>query len=818
MKNRLLAYLILLPLILLLSTVSIKGWFVYAIMAVWGLCAVVLIVALGRTKYLSKIKKGLAVLVMAAVFCIVLGQQAFALKYSDEEFREMGEKIVKITNVPKEYRTNDQIRDLDETVKKYKEAAKERKIGKDSCPSTRQLTNSILNDCWLCDLVFVIVEATDKLATSFLNTVRDNDYALMLLAFGFAFWLVMRTLGFIMTLGMGDVGAYISDMFKRLLLVIVVAGILYMPVRSLVDLFVTPVFTFSASLVSSIQSANTSEMSAGERFNAVLIQKTTEGRSVFQCPYCRDLSENAPAVPAGQERYARFANSNLSRRVISPAFRNSLLCITCNVYAATAPATVLGEYLTCAGIKNSVSIPYTPIKFYSPQPFFLGVILTLCFFLISALFVFPLIENFFRVGFVIVLLPFFVVAYVFPSTRAYSKRAFQLLIYAMFVFLAISIFLVVLMEMFNSLFLGKGEKVATLVANNDAEGLVSYLGFSGSAVGMVIFYGSIFLVFVAWGLYKTLDEFCRTLTGISLTSAGGFEAVQSTWSGLKGTHSVIDTVYSARWAHSRSAEQNMKDDARVRGANKFHSTEAASRAIRSKTTLAVRRFEPAIRSAGNRFGDKAENFVNQKSQRLDRAIGSTGQKINSFLRQKATNAATQAQSPNASRLSKVFNLFKARALFASTYFVRGVARTGRVVGLFAGVVIGKVSKYTGIILGSVVAGSFKAVGLRLARSKYYHKTAALLTYTLPRDAKAVGAGATGVATSALLGGISGYQKLLARLKKNKNGQGNNSNGQSNGTPNGQGNNHPPKGKFVRAVEKLNIKAWRHYSKNTYRTW
>ena len=498
------------------------------------------------------------------------------------------------------------------------------------------------------------------------------------------------------------------------------------------------------------------------------------------------------------------------------------------------------------------------------QPFLLGGILTLCFFAISALFVFPLIENFLRIAFVVVLLPFFMVAYVFPSTRVYTKRAFQLLIYAVFVLLAITLFLAVLMEMFNSLFLGKGEKVATLLANNDAEGLVSYLGFSGMAVGFVVFYGSIFLVFVSWGLYKTLDEFCRSLSGVNLSSAAGFEAVQSVWGALQGTRSTIGTVYGAKWAHSKSAEENMKADARRRRANDFHSTETVARGIQMKTTMAVRRYDPKIQAAGERAGQRAENVVIATSQKVDNAIGKTGNTFKNYLTLKSQAAEMKANNPNNSRLFKAFNLFTARALFASTYAVRGVTQAGRIVNLFAGVIVGKVSKYTGIILGNVGAGLFRTVGLRLAKSKYYNKTAALLTYTLPRDAKAAGAGVAGLGTSALLGGISGYQKLSARLKKNingqgnsqGNGQGNNSNGQGNsqgnnsngqgngqgqgsgqgnnsngqgngqgqgsgqgnGTPNGQNNNRPPKGRIVRRIEKFNIKMWKHYSKNTYRSW
>ena len=103
-------------------------------------------------------------------------------------------------------------------------------------------------------------------------------------------------------------------------------------------------------------------------------------------------------------------------------------------------------------------------------------------------------------------------------------------------------------------------------------------------------------------------------------------------------------------------------------------------------------------------------------------------------------------------------------------------------------------------MGNVSGTVFRKAGLRLARSKYYNKTAALLTYTLPQKIKAGAAGAVGAGTSALLGGVSGYRKLSARLR-GKNGQ----------PP-------PPKGKFIRKVERLNIRAWRYHSKNTYRPW
>ena len=810
MMSRLLTYFILVPLILLLSTVSIGGWFPYVITAIWVSCALVIFVAYKRVKYLSKIKKGLVVFLMAVVLLFSLGgEKSFAM--SDKQFDACQEEIMKLEEIPEELRTDDQKKRLTELLEDYKKEIKKRNKGDRACPTAQQMVKNVLADCWLCDMVYVIVESTDRLASSFLNVVREKEYALILLAYGFAFWLVMRTLGFILTLGMGDVGAYITDLFKRLLMVIVVAGFLHMPVRSLVDFFVTPVFTFSAALSSSIQAANTSK--EGEEFSNILARKV--GATSLQCSYCQELGENAPAVPKGQSKYANYTNKVLSKRAISPAFRNSLLCITCNVYALTAPATVLGEYMECAGIEDFKPILggldkitgwFTGIHigFYNLALFIPGVILYLCFFAISAIFVFPLIENFFRIGFVIVLLPFLVVAYAFPSTREYTKRGFRLLLYAMFVFLAISIFLTVLMGIFNSLFLGKAERVATMIAENRANELAKYFFFSAKPYGAIIFYGSILLVFLAWQLYKTLDEFCRTLTNINLTSSGGFEAVQSTWGGLSGMRSVIDTVYSAPWSSSSTAVDNMKRDARIRGANPYHSSEAISRAIRSKTAATARHYEARIKEKGERLGEKASRGASLLTEKADKKIYAGGRGLNNFLTRKGTELLSRSNNANASKFSKASAAFAGHILLGSRRAVYGVSMAVRFVNVLGGAVLAKVS-YVGVrLLGSASAGIVKKSGMWLSRNKYFTKTSALLLHKVPQRLKARAGDLVHMTTFAMLGGISAYYKIASRLKGNKNtlNPEGPANGRSGGEQTGQGGSGDTKRTFRQRLSRL----------------
>ena len=897
MKNRLLAYLILFPVILLLSIAPIGKWLSYITATVWVLCGVVVFIAYKRIKYLSKIKKGLVILLMTIALLVSFGsEKSFAM--TDEEFSECQRQILELTEIPEGLRTNDQNRKLEKLLEEYKKEVKERNKGDKACPTAKQMIKNVLSDCWLCDVVYVIVESMDKLASSFLNKVRQGEYAVLLMCFGLAFWIVMRVLGHIMTLGMGDTGSFITELVKRGLLVCLLAFFIHMPIRKMVDLFITPVFTFSAALSNSIQAANTSK--EGEEFSNILTRKS--GVSSFQCSYCNQLGSSASAVPDGESKYAAYTNRVLDNRAISPAFRNSLLCITCNVYALTAPASVLGEYMMCAGIEDFTPIlgPLDKITgwftdvhigFYNLPLYITGLILYICFFVVSAIFVFPLIENFFRIGFVIVLLPFLIAAYAFPSTRVYTKRGFQLLLYAMFVFLSISIFLTVIMAIFNSLFLGRADTVATMIVNNDANGLSRYFFFSPLPYGSVIFYGSLLLVFLAWQLYKTLDDFCQQLTGVNLTSSGGFDAVQSAWGSLVATKSVIDTVYNAPWAPSARAERNMKQDARLRGANPYHSTESIAKGIESRTASTARRYEGKIKEAGERLSDKAKSNVSLLNQKVDNTLATAGQSLSAFLTRKGAEWTSRSNDSNASKLSKTTSLFVGAILLGSSHLVNGTSKGVRFVTSLGGALLEKVAGPGIRLLGEGLGTLTKKVGIRLSKEKYYTKTVALLGYKLPQKVKTKAADLVYTATMIALGGISGYHKLVARLKGNKdtlnpNGSANGSGEQTNkeetakkttfkekmsrlfvfpvlfgqtkkknkdedekrkdnrkpeekknetndrrrsgpdgkgqGGPNGtgkgqQGSGVRVKSEFEKELERINIKAFKYYSRNTYRS-
>ena len=128
-----------------------------------------------------------------------------------------------------------------------------------------------------------------------------------------------------------------------------------------------------------------------------------------------------------------------------------LFCMTCKAYKETAPFIAMGQLFVSHSWDNRVNI--TTFKLLDnvpgisstkiiPQPlsmFFIGLALVICFSWVSAVVGFRLLDVFLRIGFIIILTPLFVTAFVFPITRQYTKRGWDFLVHAILSIFAVTI-------------------------------------------------------------------------------------------------------------------------------------------------------------------------------------------------------------------------------------------------------------------------------------------------------------------------------------------------------------------------------------------
>lgn len=709
---------------------------------IWIVALPLIIILLGLGIYKTyTLKKGKYILFLSLFISSFLLAapsiaQAQTYRISQERLQEAQLIIEEVERIPLNDRTREQQEKLEKAREDYTQAMKER-LGRGSkaCPTPKQLLLEYQEDCWTCDIVYLIVESMDKVITTFYKQLEEQHLPLILLSIGGLFWLVFRTLRLFLTWGMGDIGSYFTDVLKRILLLIFLSAILWTPYKDVLNIFITPIFTFSAGLTQSLSSIEASiETPQSTPQVNVEIYRSVLGTQPPQPTYCQNL--NAESASPTDERVSRVLQyqASIQDRALPTSVRDSLLCIVQSIYQITVPPTVAGQYLMCMSqTQGAISFPtrLTPIiKLPDFSVWFASWFIIAAFFLLSAVFPFFLVDSFFRIGIVLLLMPFFIVTAAFPSTRAYTKRAFDVLISSLINFFMISLILVLLIQMFYTLMGPTATTLAELLAKQDYLGLSNTFGWAGG--GRMIF-ASIAMLLIGFYLLSTTARMIQMMTGIGLSQGGGVAALFAPV-GLAGAGlSLTKEIYDEPWEPSKHKAYLLRMDAQRRGytdakgvrhgLSKYHTLEARSRGMR--------RFIP---KAADKAGNKVEKTSNTSALLTEKGIKLTGKEINQgtkfvffnsghFLGQFGmkmigTTASAWYLAP--------FTLAAATVAFTGAGIMYALGGTFIMINNVANYVIRKTAKKTIQTTGKVTSYAIKKSARAIAYNKYLTKTMALV--------------------------------------------------------------------------------------------
>lgn len=598
----------------------------------WVVAVPVIVICLGyalyRTHAFYHIKKVFALLLIALSLSILMPAASATAQDLDAEVQRVGQQFHAIWRIPEERRTLEQQRQYEQLKQQFesllKQQAKKNKKKDDLCKSPHDLLKEVQDDCWSCDMSYIIIEGIDKVATTFYNEVQENGYALKILALAFAFWLLFKILKMFSTWGFTDLGQVWTDIFKQFFLVIVAAALLISPMRQVFDLILTPFFSFSAGY-----SMKMSDVAAFGSTMPKIDERLSDELDVppNRCSYCTAMLHPEEAVPAPEniDRVTAFQMANAQDRAFSPQLKNSMLCIICSLYRTVSPPMIVGQSLTCySATEGAFTFPPkwligAPFRVSVPQltMWITGYVIVFTFFIITVLFPFYLIDAFFRIGYVATLMPFLIVAWAFKSTRRYADNAFKMVLYSLFTFLSLSLTLIILVQMFYAALADDTEAITTALAENNIVKLFDVFKFASG--GLLI----LMCLVIAWFAFKligSIDEATGELSGINLESTGGMQAV-ATAAGVVATPiALTSAVYDETWGQVGSERAEIMG----KGLPAYHSAEAKSRLIRRNTRQKFNDTADTVEHSMDQVADTAEQGVDQTGKAVEKGIRAGG--------------------------------------------------------------------------------------------------------------------------------------------------------------------------------------------------
>lgn len=307
------------------------------------------------------------------------------------------------------------------------------------CSPFTVMIKSYLNKetCWPCDVTGAVLNAIQKVAVSSYNTVRDMS--LILLGVMFLFWLGYVTIVFFGKFGFARISEYLTNVLNKAVLVIIVAALLHAPLVNVYRITISPAVQYAAGLAISISNIGYQKVHDNQSLITVMA-RFMGGKP--KCSYCNNTGD-------------RTVGSN---NFMDQGTVNSLLCMVCQVYKQVSPMISLGQAIMCyasAAPKSNASNPsLAPLSAFAIPSFtglFIGAAYVILFSLLMMIVGFHIMGATLRLGFLIILMPLWMVLFIFKTTRSYTQKAWTLLMHALCGLIGLSIAVGIILVGFNNL-------------------------------------------------------------------------------------------------------------------------------------------------------------------------------------------------------------------------------------------------------------------------------------------------------------------------------------------------------------------------------
>lgn len=389
-----------------------------------------------------------------------------------------------------------------------------RQLNADSKTKTvRQILTEEQGSCWPCNLILLLITSIEKL--TYYTEAAIRSMATTVLVLGFLFWIVIKfILWFSKKVGDGDM-SFLQELMTRGIAVIIVAIFLQMPISNFFSVVVSPFIEISMAFTDKIVAA----VDAGG--SATLADQMAELKNCDN--YCdatklayvsRSRTGGRTALTPGDAAAVVFLDNSA---------KASLMCASCKIYKQTSPWRAIGQSLVAYSLANRTKISVGVADFgFFPRPlamFFIGVALVIAFTVLACFIAFELIDLFLNLGFVVVLTPFWIVAFAFPLTRQYTERAWQLFLNTLVGLLGVAIGMGFLLALFAALIPGSNEDLIKAVlaprTNNYTPNLYNVISGNDTGNGFFLFMFTSAMAFFGIKIVRAGSKIVREIIGVS---------------------------------------------------------------------------------------------------------------------------------------------------------------------------------------------------------------------------------------------------------------------------------------------------------------
>lgn len=358
--------------------------------------------------------------------------------------------------------------------------------------------------CWFCGVFETLFDATNTLATTLTiqQSPTGNEPVLTkdakaLLYLGLLFYILFKVLKAVISFGEIDGKQFFTDLFMPILKCLM-AMVVLLNLSSFYSQIVNPLAELSIGFATEIQSN-------GGGMNT--INMNSRGGTT-------NMSNSCPSSP-------RSASSG--DVVFDSGVHNAIQCFL---------ETTSGSLMVYMAVAATFICDSFKLGFMRVFPYWSMLIVGICLFIgllaIFLSFPFKLLDGMFRLMFVSALMPLWVVLWVLPQTRGYSKKAFDMFLNVLVTFIVLSVILLMCLTVM-------GAPLEVLTETTFQSALIN--GHTKQAFEMIDwstgkFFILLAMIFLAFSLVGKTEEFVNSFVGGGVGGGMGSALQAAAWTGV----------------------------------------------------------------------------------------------------------------------------------------------------------------------------------------------------------------------------------------------------------------------------------------------
>ncbi|MGN1063272.1 MAG: hypothetical protein ACI4QM_03000 [Alphaproteobacteria bacterium] len=510
------------------------------------------------------------------------------------------------------------------------------------CRTIVQTMQKDTKECWVCDLVALVLISIQKLAGS--TYILMRDLALGLLGVMFLFWIAFKVLKLIGQMGAGDFGGFFTEFLMRIITVAIAAAVLHAPIVDFYRIAISPFVMISAGLYTKLSDAMImdGQTSFADKVRNQLKITPSDETCFSSCERLKKGRQSQGNATSGEE-----GTTSAVLAVLDDTSIDAFQCITCTAYNQVTPFIAIGESMNCYAIVEGIKIPGLPLVIPKLHYLLLGSLLIISFSVIACIVAFYIIDVMLKLGFIIVLTPLLITAWAFPISREYATRGWQLVLYCLLQLIGLAISMSLFGVIFTQFLPGDTTDLINYMAQNNVKDLfrvfwgmdpdtgamvtvgVMIWGTGGLLVaGGLMLLMFIFVTLLSFKLITATDSVVSALSGISPgipgVSFGALKEMTQETVAIGGAAVGVSSKVGSK-VSGKVGAQVEKSAQKRRFEHKPGGTSDSGGNGAKPTT--GRRFGEKVDSKIKSAGEKIGNGMERAGHTLGNGISSTGQSV-----------------------------------------------------------------------------------------------------------------------------------------------------------------------------------------------